>query len=329
MVTALILSISLSSCDFEYDIAEAGSKEDTTPPSANFSASQGAGPDEEWKDYTFGNSSVSATTYAWDFGDTTTTSDVSSSVDGAYTYPGEGMYTVTLTASDALGIQSVYTDIIDVVEPEDPPTADPVLVNTIFEKIGKLGGSDCSCSGWDNDDIGQQGESSSTTISGVSTPVLKFDNNEPDHIYQEFAVEANADYSIEITTQFKNIASPPGSFPGADLELRVLAGTGYGSGYTPTYYATAPEYPSSGYGYTTIAQVETAANNLYTTVREHPMDDDYILTTYVFNSGANTSVALFMRGIGGDGTASTADGYGYASGDEEIRVQYVTITAVN
>ena len=116
MVTALILSISLSSCDFEYDIAEAGSKEDTTPPSANFSASQGAGPDEEWKDYTFGNSSVSATTYAWDFGDSAGTTSTVQSV--TFFYPADtATYQVNLTVTTNQGCSDVYGYPVHVGKP--------------------------------------------------------------------------------------------------------------------------------------------------------------------------------------------------------------------
>ena len=44
---------------------------------------------------------------------------------------------------------------------------------------------------------------------------------------------------------------------------------------------------------------------------------------YTFNAGNNDSVALFVRGIGGD----SGGNFGYNSGDEEIRMDSVTITA--
>ncbi|MBC8753388.1 PKD domain-containing protein [Kordia sp. YSTF-M3] len=320
---ALALVFAFHSCDDleKYELPEAGSIADATPPEADFSFTQGAGPDEEWKDYTFANLSTSATTYSWDYGDGNTSTDV----DGANTYPGEGTYTVTLTASDALGVVSESTQIVEVVEPPTPAVPDPVIINGDFDKLAKLGSSNlCSCSGWDNDDIGEQGESSSGN--GGSDNVVKFDNNEPDHVYQEFAVTPNADYSITIVTSHKTIASTPGTYPGSTLEIRILAGAGYNAGYTPTYYTAAPDFPNSGYGYTTVAQVETAANNLLVETIPNPNDDDYFTQTYTFNAGANDSVALFIRGIGGD---SSVGSYGYSSGDEEIRADSVTITAVN
>jgi len=293
---------------------------DATPPSANFTYTQGAGPDEEWKDYTFANGSTSATMYAWDFGDGNSSTDV----DGANTYSGEGTWTVTLTASDALGVVSTYSETITVVEPEEPDTPDPVLVNADFDKLPKSSGSDCSCSGWINKSVGDQGESSSGN--GGSDNVLKFDNNEPDHVYQEFAVTPNADYTIQIVTQFKDPAG--GSYPSM-LELRVLTGSGYVDGYTPTYYTDTAAMPQDDWGYESVSQVEDAANNLLVEVKNNPADDSYLSDTYTFNAGANTSVALFIRGIGGPATGGGGGDFGYNSGDEEIRVDSVIITAIN
>ena len=256
--------------------------------------------------------------YAWDFGE----GSVSTDVDGANTYPGEGTWTVTLTASDALGVTSTFSETIEIVQPAEPDVPDPVLVNFDFDKLPKSSGSDCTCSGWINKSIGDQGESSS----GNGSDVLKFDNNEPDHIYQEFEVTPNADYTITIITQFKPSAA--GSFP-SELEIRVLAGAGYDSGYTPMYYTTTTDFPQDGYGYSSVSQVEDTANNLSVDVRSNPSDDNYLTSTYTFNAGANDSVALFMRGIGGPATGGGGGTFGYNSGDEEIRIDSVIITAIN
>ncbi|WP_046756673.1 PKD domain-containing protein [Kordia jejudonensis] len=322
MAFLLVGAFIYQSCDIDkFEPLGENSIADATPPEASFSFTQGQGAGEEWKNYTFANLSTSATGYLWDYGDGNTSTDV----DGENTYPGEGSYTVTLTATDALGVVSTAMQVIEVVEPPVPLVADPVLVNADFNRLAKLGSTNtCSCSGWDNDDIGEQGESSSGN--GGSDNVVKFDNNEPDHVYQEFAVTPNADYTMEIVVSHKEIASSPGSYPGSMLEVRILSGAGYISGYTPTYYATAPEFPNSGYGYTTVAQVEDPANNLLVESISNPNDDGYFTYTYTFNVGANDSVALFIRGTGGD---SSVGSYGYNSGDEEIRADSVTITAIN
>ncbi len=324
LFNTLLLSVAIaliSSCEpelggaFEFDIAE--SIADATPPSANFAATQGAA--TEWATYTFANLSSSATTYVWNFGDGNT----STSLDGENTYAGEGTFTVTLTASDALGVVSTSSQTIEVIEPEDPTVPDPTLINGDFNKLPKSSGSDCACAGWINKSIGDQGESSS----GNGSDVVKFDNNEPDHVYQEFAVTPNADYTIEIVTQFKSLVTG-GSFPSM-LELKVLAGAGYTSGYSPTYYTNTADFPQDDYGYASISQVEEAANNLLTETQVNPNDDGYFTYTYTFNAGANNSVALFIRGIGGPSTGGGGGDFGYNSGDEEIRADSVTITAIN
>ncbi|WP_136480705.1 PKD domain-containing protein [Cognatitamlana onchidii] len=316
----------ITSCDpsieaLKYDLPEANSIPDATPPQASFSASVTS----DYLTYAFSNTSISATDYAWDFGDGNTSTER----EGMNTFPSEGTYTVTLRASDKLNVVSEFTQTIEVVEPDEPPAIVPALVNADFNKIPKSSGSDCACSGWINKKIGDQGESSSGN--GGSDNVVKFDNNEPDAIYQEFAITPNADYSIEIVTQFKPLTSG-GVYP-SKLELRVLAGSGYDDGYTPTYYTDASLMPQgnsdTGYwGYNSVAQVEDEANNLMVKVQENPNDDGYLTYTYTFNTGNNDSVALFVRGIGGPATGGGGSDLGYNSGDEEIRADYVTITPV-
>lgn len=310
----LIAAITFTSCE-DNTLPEAGSIADLTPPEASFEAMQGEGVGDIWKTYSFSNQSTSATSYAWDFGDGNSSTDF----EPTNTYPGEGTFTITLTAQDNLGVTSTFSVTIEIIEPIVAVTPDPTLINADFNKLPKSSGSDCACSGWINKSLGDQGESSS----GNGSDVVKFDNNEPDHIYQEFEVTPNADYTITVITQFKD---PLNGTYASELEFRVLAGSGYTGGYSPTYYTDTASFPQDGFGYASIAQVETAANNLLTTggVLSNPSDDSYLTNTFTFNAGNNTSVALFVRGIGGD---STVGNFGYTSGDEEIRVDSITITA--
>ncbi|WP_299118848.1 PKD domain-containing protein [uncultured Winogradskyella sp.] len=316
---AVLLIFTVSCDDLEkYQLPEANSIPDETPPVASFSAIQGEGFEfEEWTLYQFTNGSTSATMYSWNFGDGNTSTDF----EPTNMFPGEGTYTVSLTATDNLGVSSTSTQEVVVVEPEAPAVPDPVIVNGEFVKLPKSSGSDCACSGWINRDLGEQGESS--TASGLD--VVKFDNNEPDHIYQEFEVVPNADYLVETSIRH---STTDGTMP-SSLEIRVLAGSGYEAGYTPVYYTDTAVMPqgnsSTGYwGYRSIAQVENADNNLKIQVLDNPGNDDYNNVVFSFNSGANDSVVLFMRGIGGDSSGN----YGYNSGNEEIRSAYVIITAV-
>ncbi len=315
----LVVTIGYISCE-DNILPEAGSIADLTPPTAGFASTQGIGSMDEWKTYSFANLSSNATDYSWDFGNGSSSTDF----EPFTTFPGEGSFTVTLTASDKLGVESTVSQVIEVVEPIAVIIPDPVLVNADFNKLPKSSGSDCACSGWINKSVGDQGESSSGN--GGSDNVVKFDNNEPDHVYQEFEVTPNADYTVELVISYKSSAGGP--FPSM-FEVRALAGSGYTGGYTPTYYTNTVDFPQNGYGYATVSQVEDATNNLLTEVIPHPGNTSYNTHTYTFNAGNNTSVALFMRGIGGPATGGGGGTFGYNSGDEEIRVDYVTITAIN
>ncbi|WP_412560217.1 PKD domain-containing protein [Winogradskyella sp. MIT101101] len=324
-ILLLVFTLVTFSCDFIDELPEANSREDETPPTAEFTFTNGELV-EDFTIVTFANQSSNATMYSWDFGN----GDTSTEVDPVYTYPGEGSYTVTLVASDALGQTSTFVDTVELVEPEAPAVPDPLIVNAEFVKLPKSSGSDCACSGWINRDLGEQGESS--TASG--SDVLKLDNAEPDHAYQEFAVVPNADYKIELSVRHSNLVGVE-MLP-SSLEVRVLASSGYESGYTPTYYTDTALMPQGNsatgfWGYRSVADMENPANNLFVQVIPNPGNDDYQTYIYTFNSEANDSIALFMRGIGNADPEDPNDFamYGYASGEEEIRIAYIEITAIN
>jgi len=319
LATFLALAIVVVSCDFIDELPDANSINDQTPPSAFFTYRNGV-EIETFRDVLFANQSDNATTYTWDLGDGTITNEF----EPTHTYSGEGTFAVTLTVSDALGQTSTYTADVVLIEPEAPAVPDPVLLNPEFVRSPKSSGSDCTCSGWINKSVGEQGESSS----GNGSDVLKFDNAEPDHVYQEFEVVPNADYRIEIPVLFQS--DRPGDLP-SQLEIRILAGEGYVDGYTPIYYTETTEIPQDGFGYTSVPQIEVPENNLMVELISNPNDSEYRTFTFFFNSGSNDSVALYIRGIGNSGPEDPADFalYGFSSGDEEIRADSVTITAVN
>ncbi len=313
----LIFAMTLSSCEFVDELPEANSIADETPPTAFFTFTNGV-EIETFTQVTFANQSNNAINYNWDLGDGTTSTEI----DPVNVYPGEGSYTVTLTVTDALNQTSTYSETIELIEPDAPEVPDPVLLNADFDRLPKSSGSDCTCSGWINKSIGDQGESSS----GNGSDVIKFDNAEPDHAYQEFAVTPNADYRIEIPVRFQS--DQTGDLP-SQLEIRVLAGEGYVDGYTPTYFTDTSEIPQDDFGYTSVEQTEEAANNLLVETVDNLDTSEYRILTFFFNSGANDSVALFIRGIGGPATGGNGGDFGYNSGDEEIRADSVTITAIN
>lgn len=68
------------------------------------------------------NTSTGATSYEWDFGDG---SPVLTGLEPSYTYPDEGIFTITLSASNNFGCVDVITQPNEIV---DPPTADISLL---------------------------------------------------------------------------------------------------------------------------------------------------------------------------------------------------------
>ncbi len=94
---------------FRDDLPDAGSKADTIFPSANFdyTASQ-----DDFTVINFTDLSSEANIYAWDFGGGATSTER----DPSHTFAGEGVYPVSLTASDANGETSSVTIDVAVVD---------------------------------------------------------------------------------------------------------------------------------------------------------------------------------------------------------------------
>ena len=140
LLFALLSIGALVGCDYEYELPEAGSIPDKTPPSANFSASQS---DEDFLTFNFANLSNSATDYMWEFGDGNTSTEL----DPSNTFPDEGTYTVTLTVSDKLGVTDTFTSEVLVEEPPVPAAITPFIGEASFED-----GSDACGDGQDGRD---------------------------------------------------------------------------------------------------------------------------------------------------------------------------------
>ncbi|WP_051621272.1 PKD domain-containing protein [Leeuwenhoekiella sp. MAR_2009_132] len=180
---------SLIACDFEYDLPEEGSIEDLTPPEANFTASQS---DTDFLTYSFANFSGSATTYAWDFGDGNT----ANTRDAINTYPDEGTYTVSLTASDALGKTDTFTTEITIVEPPVPTAITPEIGAAEFQDAAGICGTGDSRDCWRI----SGGSIHQTTSDGRNgTRGAKFttaSSNSPRVSYQAVTVSANTKYIL-------------------------------------------------------------------------------------------------------------------------------------
>jgi PKD repeat protein len=261
----LVLAVSFTACDFEYDLPEANSQEDETAPSASFTYAQGEGTDEEWKDYTFSNLSASATDYAWDFGDANSTDNTSTATDASHTYPGEGSYTVTLTASDKLGVSSSYSETIVVVEPEEPSAITLVILNPSFDEAGDDGNYTYP---WVDSNMGKTMQISTST-SFVGGKSSKFPDVSDARIgYQSgIAVTANTDYTI---TYYYSIETGDVS----TNTVAVLAGT-----------VTSPDDVAGATLTSFTGDVQDGKSS-------------FQKVTLSFNTGANESISIHISNTG-------------------------------
>ncbi|MFC2128155.1 PKD domain-containing protein [Bacteroidota bacterium] len=264
MVSIFVTSLFMTACDFEFDLPEANSKEDTTPPVAKFTAATStAGNDDDWKTYNFANLSTSATTYAWDFGDGNT----STSKDGVNTYPGEGTFTVSLTASDNLGVESSFSTTIEVVEPEAPLAIIPTIHDASFENDDSDGGA--TADGRDSWRL-----SGASVMQITSSPVYdgakaaKFPSDGSRNAYQELTVSKNTDYVL--TYYYTMKTSPAGS-----ITVAITPGTAASFDDIATPIATS------------VGTDQTDANA-------------YVKVDFTFNTGDNNVVGLLISNEGNE-----------------------------
>ena len=183
MVVAVAMTFSMFSCS-DFELPEAGSIPDLTPPSAKFGAV--VSPDNNLT-INFANLSTSSTDYMWDFGDGNT----ATSKDASNTYKDIGQYTVTLIASDKLGATSTASQIVVV---EEQTAILPVVQEPGFEDGTLPDGSGDGRDSWRNDLGGVIQITSSPVYSGEQA--AKFPSAGDRVGYQALTVSANTDYVV-------------------------------------------------------------------------------------------------------------------------------------
>ncbi len=185
---AIFTTLSFFSCDYEYDLPEAGSIPDKTPPQADFTASQS---DTDFLTFNFSNLSTSATDYLWDFGD----NETSTELDPTHTFPDEGTYTVSLTVSDKLDVTDTFSSDVVVKKPPKPVAITPSIGEPSFED-----GSDACGDGQDGRDCWRLSGASIHQITGSDgrggTQAAKYPASATDarQSYQAFTVSPNTKY---------------------------------------------------------------------------------------------------------------------------------------
>jgi len=282
---SLIVALSFTSCDpsigsLEFDLPEANSQEDLTPPSASFSATVSS----DFLTYDFSNTSSSATTYAWDYGDGNTSTDV----DGLNTFPDEGVYTVTLTATDKLGKSSTYSMDVEVVEPETPPAIVPDIVNGDFE-AGTSGWkpencTDCSKNAFNASSDGSPLNYDGSDSGSSKTPGAKYTSStsagpslssNTRYGYQEIVVTPNTNYILEYEYAIKTDNE---DIEGGDRAIIDIV---------DGWYDDAANAASSTPLVSLVGDDATGKGN-FDTVRQ------------VFSSNASGEIAILMYGITND-----------------------------
>lgn len=249
------------SCDFEYELPEAGSIADLTAPMASFSASQS---EDNFLTYSFSNLSSSAINFEWNLGDGTT----STSKDVTNTYEAEGSYTVTLIVSDALGVKSTISKVISIVEPPAPAAKVPTILEASFEDNTLPDGTGDGRDSWRNDFGGVIQITSSPVQDGGQA--AKFPSAGDRIAYQSgLEVTPNTDYVITYYYTIKT--SPEGS-----ITLNVLGGT----------IGSLSEVTSKSLASHVGADQSDA--NVYTKV------------DLEFNSGANETISLLITNEGAE-----------------------------
>ncbi|MCF6181278.1 PKD domain-containing protein [Lutibacter sp.] len=258
-LVAIVTVLMLNSCinDGQFDPIEANSIPDATPPSSSFVYSQGSGDVDAWKIYTFANTSTSATTYAWDFGDGSSSTEV----DPVHTFSGEGSYTVTLTASDKLDVVSTDSQVIEVVQPPVPAALLPNILEAGFEDNSLPDGTGDGRDSWRTSLGGVIQITSSPVNSG--SQAAKFPSAGDRVAYQELKLSANTDYIL--TYYYTMKTSGTGS-----LTVSVLGGS-----------------------ITDLSQVAgaTLANYVGT---DQTDANAYVRVDIPFNTGANETIAILI-----------------------------------
>lgn len=204
----ILLSIFTSSCDFTYELPEANSIADETPPSANFDFRPN---DNDFSTIEFSNLSGSAIEYSWEFGDGGTSTDK----EPSYTYAGgEGTYSVTLTVRDGNGISDVVTR--DIVVENIFVAITPTILNGNFDdgqdnwKFSSFSGGTTSPynSSSDGSNLNYDGSDNGSKTPGAkwtkSTSAGDYVSSSTRYAYQALVLSANTEYILEYEYAIKN-----------------------------------------------------------------------------------------------------------------------------
>lgn len=256
-IIALCFLVSCESA-FEFELPEANSKPDTTPPQADFSFNTDP---EDFMTIDFTDLSFESTKYLWDFGGGAT----STLRDPSYTFSDLGVYPVTLTTSDALNQTSTITKDVLI---EEPAKFVPAIVEWGFEDNTLPDGTGDGRDSWRNNDLGGVIQiTSSPVFDGDQSAKLTADPADLRIGYQLIPVSPESDYTLRF---YYTMKSEPGIITVAILDARELTDI-------------------SEVSDAVIASIDLSDNS---------DPDIYVEATLDFNSGPHSEVAIFFNNDG-------------------------------
>lgn len=223
----IAIALLLSSCEeaFKYDLPEANSKIDTVLPTADFTYIPNA---DDFTTIEFQNLSFESTRYLWDFGGGNTSTEV----DPVFTFAaGEGVYPVTLTASDENGATDVITLNVTVVDVF--VAISPEIINGDFSdgqndwKFSSFTGGTTSPfnSSSDGSNLNYDGSDNGSKTAGakwtMSTSAGVYFSSNSRYAYQAIVVSPNTEYVLEYEYSIKTQEEQAGIAEGGN---RIVGG---------------------------------------------------------------------------------------------------------
>lgn len=176
----------------ENELPEEGSIADSTPPTSGFSFRQDS---EDQLLVVFTNEARSATVFEWDFGDGNTSTER----NPTNVYEEFGTYTVSLTASDLLGISDIV--ILEIEVKEGP--FQPIIFESSFEDLALLDENGNAFGdgrdSWRNNDLGGVIQITGSPVrEGSGEQAAKLPGPETDERigYQVVKVDTAQDYRL-------------------------------------------------------------------------------------------------------------------------------------
>jgi len=208
----LAAALFLNSCAdaFEFELPEANSKVDTELPVANFSYIPNAA---EFTTIEFKNLSFESTDYLWDFGGGNT----STVKDPVFTFvDGEGVYPVTLTASDKNGASNTVTLDVEVVDKF--VAIQPEVLNGDFEAGTDNWKFSAFTGGTTNPfNTSSDGNASKGAKWTMSTSAGAYISSNSRYAYQPIVVSPNTVYILEFEYAVKTqVEQSAGDAPGGN-----------------------------------------------------------------------------------------------------------------